>query len=165
MEYYVRSALLALGLLILQTTFIPFLSIGGFLPDLFVIWIVYVAIRRGQLEASIAGFAVGLLQDAVTMQFFGLGALSKAVCGFVGGYFFNENNTEQTLGSYRFLLIVLFSSMIHNLIYYGIFLQGVQDSVIATAIELSLATSVYTGAVSILPLFAFVRKYRISQSL
>jgi rod shape-determining protein MreD len=121
MEYYVRSALLALGLLILQTTFIPFLSIGGFLPDLFVIWIVYVAIRRGQLEASIAGFAVGLLQDAVTMQFFGLGALSKAVCGFVGGYFFNENNTEQTLGSYRFLLIVLFSSMIHNLIYYGIF--------------------------------------------
>lgn len=165
MEYYVRSALLALGLLILQTTFIPFLSIGGFLPDLFVIWIVYVAIRRGQLEASIAGFAVGLLQDAVTMQFFGLGALSKAVCGFVGGYFFNENNTEQTLGSYRFLLIVLFSPMIHNLIYYGIFLQGVQDSVIATAIELSLATSVYTGAVSILPLFAFVRKYRISQSL
>jgi rod shape-determining protein MreD len=165
MEYYVRSALLALGLLILQTTFIPFLSIGGFLPDLFVVWIVYVAIRRGQLEASIAGFAVGLLQDAVTMQFFGLGALSKAVCGFVGGYFFNENNTEQTLGSYRFLLIVLFSSMIHNLIYYGIFLQGVQDSVIATAIELSLATSVYTGAVSILPLFAFVRKYRISQSL
>jgi rod shape-determining protein MreD len=165
MEYYVRSALLALGLLILQTTFIPFLSIGGFLPDLFVIWIVYVAIRRGQLEASIAGFAVGLLQDAVTMQFFGLGALSKAVCGFVAGYFFNENNTEQTLGSYRFLLIVLFSSMIHNLIYYGIFLQGVQDSVIATAIELSLATSVYTGALSILPLFAFVRKYRISQSL
>jgi rod shape-determining protein MreD len=165
MEYYVRSALLALGLLILQTTFIPFLSIGGFLPDLFVIWIVYVAIRRGQLEASIAGFAVGLLQDAVTMQFFGLGALSKAVCGFVGGYFFNENNTEQTLGSYRFLLIVLFSSMIHNLIYYGIFLQGVQDSVIATTIELSLATSVYTGALSVLPLFAFVRKYRISQSL
>jgi len=165
MEYYVRSALLVLGLLILQTTFIPFLSIGGFLPDLFVIWIVYVAIRRGQLEASIAGFAVGLLQDAVTMQFFGLGALSKAVCGFVGGYFFNENNTEQTLGSYRFLLIVLFSSMIHNLIYYGIFLQGVQDSVIATTIELSLATSVYTGALSVLPLFAFVRKYRISQSL
>ena len=62
MEYYVRSAVLALGLLILQTTFIPFLSIGGFLPDLFVIWIVYVAIRRGQLEASVArlnnGFAV-----------------------------------------------------------------------------------------------------------
>lgn len=165
MDYYVRSALLVLGLLILQTTFIPFLSIGGFLPDLFVVWIVYVAIRRGQLEASIAGFVVGLMQDAVTTQFFGLGAFSKTFCGFVAGYFFNENNTEQTLGSYRFLLIVLLCSMIHNMIYFGVFLQGVQDSVIVTSIEFSLATSVYTGVVSILPLFTFVRKYRLSQSL
>ncbi len=165
MEYYVRSAVLALGLLILQTTFIPFLSIGGFLPDLFVIWIVYVAIRRGQLEASVAGFVVGFLQDALAAQFFGLGAFSKTICGFIAGYFFNENNTEQTLGSYRFLLIVLFCSAIHNFIYFGIFLQGVQDSVLLRTIEFTLATSMYTGVVSILPLFAFVRKYRISQSL
>jgi len=165
MEYYLRSALIALGLLILQTTFIPFLSVGGFLPDLFVIWVVYVAIRRGQLEATIAGFAVGLLQDAVTTQFFGLAALSKTVCGFAAGYFYNENNTEHTLGSYRFILIVLLCSLIHNFIYYGIFLQGVRDSVFATMLEFSLATSLYTGIVSVLPMFTFVRKYRISQSV
>ena len=165
MEYYLRSALIALGLLILQTTFIPFLSVGGFLPDLFVIWVVYVAIRRGQLEAAVAGFAVGLLQDAVTTQFFGLAALSKTVCGFAAGYFYNENNTEHTLGSYRFILIVLLCSLIHNFIYYGIFLQGVQDSVLATMLEFSLATSVYTGIVSVLPMFTFVRKFRISQSV
>lgn len=165
MERHFRSALVALGLLLLQTTFIPFLSVGGFLPDLLLIWVVYVAVSRGQIEAMITGFAVGLLQDAVTMQFFGLGALTKTVAGFVAGYFFNENSTEQTLSSYRFLMIILLSSFVHNVIYYGIFLQGIQDSVFTTIIEFSVATGLYTGLVGVLPMFTFVRKYRFSQSL
>lgn len=165
MEHYVRSALVALGLLILQTTFIPFLSIAGFLPDLLLIWVVYVAVRYGQMEATITGFLVGLLQDAVSMQFFGLGALTKTIAGFSAGYFFNENSTEQTLGSYRFLTIILVSSFVHNVIYYGIFLQGIQDSVLPVMLEFSIATSLYTALLSVLPMFTFVRKYRLSQSL
>jgi rod shape-determining protein MreD len=165
MEHYVRSALIALGLLLLQTTFVPFLSVAGFLPDLLLIWVVYIAVRRGQMEACITGFVVGLLQDVVTMQFFGLTALTKTVAGFVAGYFFNENSTEQTLGSYRFLMIILLSSFVHNVIYYGIFLQGIQDAVFTTALEFSVATSIYTGLLGVLPMFTFVRKYRLSQSL
>ena len=165
MEHYVRSALIALALLLLQTTFIPYLSIGGFLPDVFLIWVVYVAIRRGQMEATITGFVVGLLQDAVSMQFFGLSALTKTIAGFVAGYFFNENSTEQTLGSYRFLTILFLSSFVHNIIYYGVFLQGIQDSVFTTMIEFSLFTSFYTVLFGVFPMFTFVRKYRLSQSL
>lgn len=159
MEYYLRSALIALGLLILQTTFIPFLSISGFLPDVLVIWLVYFAIRRGQMEAIIAGFIVGLFQDIITTQFFGLAAFSKTICGFAAGYFFNENNTEQMLSSYRFLFIVLLSSMVHNLTYFGIFLQGVEGSLFASLIEFTLATSLYTTALSTLPMFTFARKH------
>jgi rod shape-determining protein MreD len=165
MEHYVRSALVALALLILQTTFIPLLSVAGFLPDVLLIWVVYVAVRRGQMEATITGFLIGLLQDAVSMQFFGLGALTKTIAGFVAGYFFNENGTEQTLGSYRFLTIIVVSSFVHNIIYYGIFLQGIQDSVVSTMLEFSIATSLYTALLSVLPMFTFVRKYRLSQSL
>jgi rod shape-determining protein MreD len=165
MEHYIRSALVALGLLVLQTTFVPFLSIGGFVPDLFLIWVVYIAVRRGQMEAIITGFLVGLLQDAVTTQFFGLSALTKTIAGFVAGYFFNENSTEQTLGSYRFILILLLSSSVHNFLYYGIFLQGIQDAVVTTTIEFSVATALYTALLSMLPMLTFVRKYRLSQSL
>jgi rod shape-determining protein MreD len=111
MEHYVRSGLAILALLLLQTTFVPFLSISGFLPDLLLIWVVYIAVTRGQLEATVTGFAVGLLQDVIAIQFFGLTALAKTLAGFVGGYFFNENITEQTLGSYRFLLIIVLSSL------------------------------------------------------
>lgn len=152
-------------MLLLQTTFIPFLSIAGFLPDILLIWVVYVAVRQGQMEATITGFLVGLLQDAVSMQFFGLGALTKTIAGFVAGYFYSENSTEQTLGSYRFLTIIVVSSFVHNIIYSGIFLQGIQDSVVPTMIEFSVATSLYTALLSVFPMFTFVRKYRLSQSL
>jgi rod shape-determining protein MreD len=165
MEHYTRSALAVLALLLLQTTFVPFLSIGGFLPDPLLLWVVYVAIRRGQMEATVTGFVVGLLQDAVSMQFFGLSALTKTIAGFVAGYFFNDNSTEQTLGSYRFLTILFLSSFVHNIVYYGIFLQGIQDSVFSTMIEFSIVTSLYTVVVGVFPMFTFVRKYRLSQSL
>ena len=165
MEHYVRSALVALALLLLQTTFIPFLSVGGFLPDIFLIWVVSVAIRRGQVEATITGFVVGLLQDAVSMQFFGLSALTKTIAGFVAGYFFNDNSTEQTLGSYLFLTILFLSSFVHNIIYYGVFLQGIQDSVFTTMIEFGVFTGLYTVLLGMFPMFTFVRKYRLSQSL
>lgn len=153
---------MALGLLLLQTTFLPFLSVGGFLPDIFLIWIVYVAITRGQLEATITGFVAGLMQDAVTIQFFGLMALTKTIAGFIAGYFYNDNITTQTLGSYRFVLIVLLASIVHNIFFYGIFLQGIQDSVILTMVEFSIASSIYTGILGLLPMFTFVRKYRFS---
>lgn len=165
MEHYIRSILVALGLLLLQTTFLPFLSVGGFLPDIFLIWIVYVAITRGQMEAMITGFVAGLMQDAVTIQFFGLMALTKTIAGFIAGYFYNDNITEQTLGSYRFVLIVLLASFVHNIFFYGIFLQGIQDSVFLTMIGFSIASSLYTGGLGLLPMFTFVRKYRFSQSL
>ena len=165
MEHYIRSALVALALLLLQTTFLPLLSIGGFVPDVFLIWVVYVAVRRGQMEATVTGFIVGLLQDAVAMQFFGLSALTKTIAGFVAGYFFNDNSTEQTLGSYRFLTIIALASFVHNIIYYGVFLQGIQDSVFITTIEFSVFTGLYTVLMGVFPMFTFVRKYRLSQSL
>ncbi|MEX0736907.1 MAG: rod shape-determining protein MreD [Bacteroidota bacterium] len=158
MEYYLRSALIAVGLMILQTTFVPFLSVEGFLPDLLLIWIVYFAIRRGQLDATVAGFAAGLLQDLLTMQFLGLAAFSKTIAGFTAGYFYNENNTEQTLSSYRFLLIILLCSAVHNITYFGIFLQGSEGMSIPTLMEYTIVTSLYTTAIGALPMFTFARK-------
>jgi rod shape-determining protein MreD len=165
MEHYFRSALAILVLLLLQTTFIPFISIAEFLPDLLLVWVVYIAITRGQLEATVTGFAVGLLQDALATQFFGLMALTKTLAAFVAGYFFNENLTEQTLSSYRFLLIIALSSLVHNGLFYAVFLQGIQDAVVSTTIEFSLATSLYTAVVGVFPMFAFVRKFRYARSL
>jgi rod shape-determining protein MreD len=156
---YVRSALVVFGLLIVQTVFVSTLAIDGIVPDLLLIWVVYFALVRGQLQATVAGFAVGLIQDLVTTQFFGLAALAKTIAGFVGGYFFNDNKTELTLGTYRFVVIVFICSMVHNLIYFGIFFQG-QSPVLLRLLQFSITTTLYTGAVSALPMFGFSRKFQ-----
>lgn len=159
MQFYLRSALVVLGLLVLQTTFIQWMELGGVVPDILFVWLMYIAITRGQVDATVAGFAVGLLQDLATTQFFGLAALAKTVSGFVGGYFYNENKTEITLGTYRFVLVTMICSVVHNLIYFGIFFQGTDGGVLVPLLRYTMTTTLYTGAVSALPMFAFFRKY------
>ncbi|MBM4168642.1 MAG: rod shape-determining protein MreD [Ignavibacteria bacterium] len=158
MNRYVRSALIVLGLLIIQTTFLPLISVEGVIPDVLLIWVIYNAVRRGQIEGMVAGFVVGLFQDFATTQFFGLAALSKTVTGFAGGFFFNENKTAVTLGTYRFVVIVAVLSLLHNLIYFGVLLQGMETTSLFSISSWSSTTMVYTAIISLLPMFAFSRK-------
>lgn len=162
MEQYLRSALIAVALLLLQTTFIPYLSIAGYLPDIFLPWLIFVALRRGQIESTLSGFAVGLLQDIVATQFLGLAAFSKTLTGFIAGYFFHKNQVEQNLGTYRYVLIVMLGSVVHNLVYFLIFFQGTEGSVVLSTIQASAATTLYTGVVSVLPMFGFSQRYHTS---
>jgi len=162
MQTYIRSALIVIGLVLLQTTFIPFISLSGYLPDLFILYLVYIALRRGQIEATISGFIIGLLQDIITIKFFGLAALSKTVAGFVAGYFFNENTTEQTLGSYRYLLLIGMCSIVHNFVYFVIFFQGSENTILFSTLESTLGTTLYTCIFGILPMFFFSRKFNVS---
>ena len=162
MERYFRSALLAVAFLLLQTTFIPYLSIAGYLPDIFLPWLIFVALRRGQIEATVSGFAAGLLQDIVATQFLGLAAFSMTLTGFIAGYFFHENQVEQNLGTYRYVLLVTLGSVIHNLVYFLIFFQGTGGSVLLSTIEATAATTLYTVVISVLPMFGFSRRYHTS---
>jgi rod shape-determining protein MreD len=159
MEHYLRSALIVLLLLILQTTFIQFISIEGFLPDLLLVWLVYTAIRYGQIEAVIAGFVVGLAQDLLATHLLGLAALAKTITGFLAGYTFNENKTTQTLGTYRFISLVLLFSIIHNLIYFSIFYLGVELSFITSVLISSIGIAIYTTVIGVLVMFYMSRQY------
>ena len=162
MQTYIRSAFIVIGLVLLQTTFIPFISLSGYLPDLFILYLVYIALRRGQIEATISGFIIGLLQDIIAIKFFGLAALSKTVAGFVAGYFFNENTTEQTLGSYRYLLLIGMCSIVHNFVYFAIFFQGSENTILFSTLESTLGMTLYTCIIGILPMFFFSRKFNVS---
>jgi rod shape-determining protein MreD len=162
MEQLFKSSLVAVLLLLLQTMFVPYVSLWGYLPDVFIPWLVYIALRRGQVEATVSGFLAGLLQDVVTTKFLGLAALSKTISCFVAGYFYNENQVEQSLGSYRYVLIVMVSSLIHNVVFFAIFFQGVEGSMMPALFQATLATTLYTSVVSLLPMFGFSQRYNTS---
>ena len=145
---------------LLQTTIAQYLAVAGLSPDIALIWIVYLSIRRGQITGTLAGFFTGLVLDLLSGSdgMLGLAALSKTAAGFTAGYFFNENKTVQTLGSYRFILIILSVSLVHNLIYFIIFLQGSGAHWWQAIILYGLPAALYTAAVGLIPTFVFARR-------
>ncbi len=152
--------LLSILIFVLQTTVARFLAIYGVVPDLVLLWIVTIAIRRGQIPATVAGFAMGLGLDLISGPdgVLGLSALTKTIGGFLAGYFYNENKVLQTLGGFQLPLITALVSLIHNLVYFIVFLQG---SGLGWASMLGLygiPATAYTTAISVLPMFAYARK-------
>ncbi len=146
---------------LLDTKLVKFLAIGDIVPDILVIWIVYIAIREGQMAGTIAGFAVGITLDLLSGHdgMLGLAALAKTLAGFTAGYFYNENKTLQTVGGYQFLIALAVVSLAHNLIYFLILLQGTGISPWGAIAFYGVPTTIYTAAFGLLPMFAFTRKY------
>lgn len=158
MQHYLRLSLYTLGLIILQTTIIPFTSVGNIIPDLLLIWIVYIAVTRGQIPAAIFGFAVGLCLDFLSGQFIGLSALCKTVAGFLAGYFYHENKVDVTLSNYQFLVITGAVSLVHNILYFIIFTQGSDVPLAAAIFQFGVFSTLYTTAMALLPFFFYSRR-------
>jgi rod shape-determining protein MreD len=156
---HLKYLFISFVLVVIQTQVMRLLSLSGITPDILTIWIVYIALKEGQITATVWGFAVGLLFDLSTGNFVGLSAFTKTIAGFIAGYFFDENKAPLTLGSYRFVLIVLVVSLFHNSFYFIAYTQGSEISFLRSIFQVGLATTFYTAAVTLLPMFAFSRKY------
>lgn len=158
MRDHIKYFFISLLLIIIQSQAMKLLSLEGLTPDILTIWIVYIALRHGHPASTIWGFGIGLLFDLVTGNFIGISALTKTICGFVAGYFYNENKTVMLLSSYRFVVIILIVSFIQNIVYFVIFTQGSDIGLLRAILEFGLATTLYTAIVSLLPMFMFSRK-------
>jgi rod shape-determining protein MreD len=153
-------ALTALLLIVVHATILNFVTIGNAIPDIILIWVVYVAITTGQLTGTITGFFVGIIVDLLSGGVLGLSALAKTLAGFVGGYFFNENKIEQTLSTSKFVIAVGIASVLHNAIYFLIFLQGT-DVGWARAVALhGIPSALYTTVLAVVPMAIFRRRYQ-----
>ena len=53
-------------------------------PDLLTVAVLFAARRQNGAPAAATGFAIGLIQDALSLTYFGASALTKAIIGFVG---------------------------------------------------------------------------------
>lgn len=159
----IRPALLAtisLAVLLLQTLVVPLAAIGTIVPDVVLIWIVYLGITRGHIAGSTAGFFLGLLFDVMSGDngMLGLSAFTRTIGGFLAGYAFNENKTLQTLSTSRFPLFVTLVALIHNQLLFMISLQGFDVPMQTVILRYGIPSTVYTGLVALLPMFVFARK-------
>jgi rod shape-determining protein MreD len=60
---YIRYLITGLIILLLSIAIVPLMSISQITPDLMLIFVVYVALKNGQIAGSVAGFISGLLLD------------------------------------------------------------------------------------------------------
>lgn len=157
MSRYFLIIVVSIVLIVIQTTVISLISLEGITPDLLAIWIVYLALREGQTRGTVIGFCVGLAFDLSTGSFIGLSALTKTICGFLAGYFYNENKTKLILGSYRFLVILMLSSFVQNVVYFILFTRGTEIGLLAAIIQFGFTTTLYTSALALIPLFVYSR--------
>ena len=81
----ILTILLLGAAVLLQTTVLRFVAVLGVKPDLQLILVVFLALRRGSMSGQIAGFVGGLLEDVVTLSPLGFHALVKALVGFCAG--------------------------------------------------------------------------------
>ena len=87
---------LVMGLLVLLHFYLrPRLGSARVSPDFLLIALVFFAMRAGPGAGAIAGFVVGLVNDALTPAAFGAGALAHTVVGYLAAWgravFFADN--------------------------------------------------------------------------
>jgi rod shape-determining protein MreD len=149
-------ALLALTVFgggVAQATVAPALRIGDVLPDLPLIVVVLLALRRGPEFGCVAGFVAGLLQDTAGGGLIGIQALTKALVGFVVGTLGGGLRVTQPLvqvpglvvltiaeGVVRFALLKLFHFEVPfgQLMIYVVIPQALYNGFLGAALVLGL---------------------------
>ncbi len=88
MKRIITYGILLITFLLLQTTVFSYMSLGGIVPNLFIILTAFAGITQGRSEGCVVGFFAGLLLDcAYGSLYFGSYALAFVLIGYGCGIF------------------------------------------------------------------------------
>ncbi len=157
---HIKYYLILLLLIIIQNRFIWLISISSYniFPDLVLIMVTYIGIKKGKITGCIAGFAAGILLDILAGSFIGLSALSYTLAGFIAGFFY-ESDPEK-MRAKRLLTIITLTVFVSSFIYYEIYfvVSPNPQSFIEIIYKFVAPTMVYTVLVGLILIFFPKRK-------
>ncbi len=137
-----------------HATLAPALRIADVAPDIPLIVVILLALRRGPEFGCLAGFLAGLLQDAASGGLIGVQALTKAIIGFAIGSAGGRLRVTQPLvqipglvlltvleGLLRFSILQLFKfpAPFTDLMLYVVVPQALYNGFLGSALVLALA--------------------------
>lgn len=143
----VRDGLVLLVALVLQSTVLHRIEIAGARPDLLIAFVVYIAWMRGPVVGTIAGFAVGLIQDLDASVPLGLNAFAKSLVGFLvakAGFRVHRANAGVR---FAFFFIAM---LVHDVIYYGVASGGDLATFAKQMVLAAVPSALYTGVVVVI---------------
>jgi rod shape-determining protein MreD len=118
--HYLRWPILFVACFILQTSFVPSLSVLGVKPDLLMIVLFFFSIRYGVMAGVFVGFFMGLAQDLYTPAILGQNALTKTIIGACIGLF-NEKVMRTDPFVKTIILFVMF--IVHDSVFMLVLLM------------------------------------------
>ncbi len=151
-------------LIIIQNRFIWLISISSYkiFPDLVVIMVTYIGIKKGKIIGCLSGFFAGILLDILAGSFIGLSALSYTIAGFIAGFFFNTKESKP-IKMNNLLSIIALTVFVSSFIYYEIYFvsSSFTFGFFEVIYKFVATTMAYTVLVSII-IFIFPKKKQTS---
>ena len=107
--------LLIIGTFLIQTGVVPYFTLGGIAPNLFIITTASIGTLRGRKEGCLFGFFSGILLESLYTTYFGIYALIFSTVGYFTGYikkyFYEEDMTMP-------ILFIGLSDLFYGLVIY-----------------------------------------------
>ncbi len=110
-------ALLLVGLVPLQATWLQYVAVAGVRPDLCLIAVSLTGLLAGEVEGMLLGLALGFVQDLFSAGEPGLNLITKGAIGLLAGL------AGKRLGSSRLgsvLIVMLFLSLLSGLMFLSV---------------------------------------------
>lgn len=146
----------------INATILDFIQVGDVIPDIVLILVIFIVIREGQFIGLFAGFTAGLLMDIISLDVIGTNSLAKVTAAYIAGFFYKESKHKQILSGITFLLVVLLSAFIHNLLYFFFYVKVSNLNLMNFFLKYGIASTLYTTVIAILPVLLNFRRREIN---
>jgi len=145
--------------ILLQKFLGDFAAINSVSPQLVILFVVYVALREGQLLGMCNGFIAGFFHDLLVTHFLGLTSFIAVIASLVAGFFYKESDVELAAKTFNFTWIASLSLFISEFAALPIIASG-ELNYLYVFLKFTLGTTIYTSVFAMIIVFVNGRKSR-----
>jgi rod shape-determining protein MreD len=128
-------------------------------PQLVVLFVVYVALREGQLFGICNGFIAGFFHDLLVTHFLGVTSFIAVIAGFIAGFFYKESDVELAGRTFNFTWISAISLFVSEFAALPIIASG-ELNYSYVFLKFTFGTTIYTSVFAMIIVFINGRKAR-----
>ena len=111
------SIIVFLLIYILQSNFFNWFNIGGIMPNLFVVLVLFLGLFAGKRVGISLGIIFGIIIDILSSKTIGISAIMLGIIGFLGGYFDKNFSKDSRI---TIMIMVFGSTFLYEIGYYVI---------------------------------------------
>lgn len=133
--------------LIAQLALVRRIAVFGIQPDLSILLVVLLALRRGPIGGTLLGFAIGLLQDLLVPETLGMNALAKSIVGWAVGKLSRQLAMDSPVLYFALMVVAVLA---HDLVYLVCLTRLDVGRLLTVYFTHSVPAALYTGVLSVI---------------